>query len=328
VLDESKVGLVFTNGDPTGLSRNTVAGGDFQFRNSSWVPGKQLAADVFYERSFSNIAGDDDALGIHLRYPNEPWSGRVQFKQVGENFEPALGFVNRTGIRYYDGNTYYHPTFQDSWLRWMETGAWFTFVTDLDDRLESRENGAWIGGFTQDADLAFLNLFNDFEDVLVPFDLPRHVTVTAGKYTWSNASVHFETSPGRELSFIGDIECCHFFNGGYFYTYLYANWRPNSTWDIGASQVFQNINLPTGDLQIQIYALDLTLNFTPDMQIRTQGQYDNISQAFGMSVRYRWEFAPGSEFFAALGESADIVGTHYSSQTSQGSVRIGHTMRF
>ena len=69
-------------------------------------------------------------------------------------------------------------------------------------------------------------------------------------------------------------------------------------------------------------------HWTPDMQVRAQGQYDNISQAFGMSVRYRWEFAPGSEFFAALGESADIVGTHYSSQTSQGSVRIGHTMRF
>ena len=81
-------------------------------------------------------------------------------------------------------------------------------------------------------------------------------------------------------------------------------------------------------MQILIYTLDLTLNFTPDMQIRTQGQYDNISQAFGMSVRYRWEFAPGSELFAALGESADIVGVHYASQTSQASVRIGHTVRF
>ena len=41
------------------------------------------------------------------RYPNEPFSTRFQFKEVGENFDPALGFVNRPGIRYYDGNFYY-----------------------------------------------------------------------------------------------------------------------------------------------------------------------------------------------------------------------------
>lgn len=329
VFEESKIGVIMTNGDPTGLSRNTVAGGDFQFRNSTWIDGKQLAADFMYERSFSNISGDDDAFSVHLRYPNEPWSGRIYFKEIGENFDPALGFVNRPGIRMYDGNTYYHPTFQDSWLRWMETGTWFLFITDLDDRLQSRENGWWIGGFTNEGgDLAFLNVWNAFERVDAPFDLPRNVTVDAGEYTWTNASLHIETAFRRELSFTADIECCTFFNGDYLYTYLYANWRPNSTFDIGASQIFQNINLPSGDLQIQIYALDLGINFTPDMAIRAQGQYDNISQAFGMSVRYRWEFAPGSEFFAALGESADIVGTHYSSQTSQGSVRIGHTMRF
>ena len=84
-----------------------------------------------------------------------------------------------------------------------------------------------------------------------------------------------------------------------------------------------------GDVEIQIFALNLTLNFTPDMQLKTQAQYDNISEGFGMSARYRWEFAPGSELFVALGEGGDLLnGSHYRSSTTQASVRVGHLMRF
>ena len=81
-----------------------MRGGDFQFRNSTWFDGKTLQADFFYERSFSSAFGDDDSFGAQLSFPNEPFSTRFQFKQVGENYAPALGFVNRPAIRYYDGN--------------------------------------------------------------------------------------------------------------------------------------------------------------------------------------------------------------------------------
>ena len=90
--------------NPSGLTRNTVAGTDFQYLNSNFTPGKVLGTDIYYERSFSNTKGDDDALGVTINYPNEPWGGDFHFKQLGPNYFPALGFVNRTGIKTYDGN--------------------------------------------------------------------------------------------------------------------------------------------------------------------------------------------------------------------------------
>src|SRR5262249_46183886 len=162
------------------------AGGDFQFRNSSWLDGDTLKADFFYERSFSSAYGDDDSFGTYISLPNEPFSSHFQFKQVGENFSPALGFVNRPGIRFYDGNfVYRYRPNDDSGIRWYETGTWYTLVTDLGDRLQSRENGYWVGAMNQDTDVAFLNLYNDYEDVSEAFYLPRNVLVPAGKYTWS-----------------------------------------------------------------------------------------------------------------------------------------------
>src|SRR6185436_4052246 len=46
----SRAGFVFTNGDPTGLSRNSVAGADFQYRTVIFG-NKTFQTDAYYQRS-------------------------------------------------------------------------------------------------------------------------------------------------------------------------------------------------------------------------------------------------------------------------------------
>jgi len=46
IFSESKVGFIVTNGDPTGLTQNTVAGLDVQYRDSNFLPGKILQSDT------------------------------------------------------------------------------------------------------------------------------------------------------------------------------------------------------------------------------------------------------------------------------------------
>lgn len=329
ILDESEVGLVFTSGDPTGDTKNSVGGIDFQYNSSTLFEGKTFKADFFYERSFTDPIGDDDAFGFQVGFPNEPWSGRFRFKEIGEDFYPALGFINRTGIRDYSGFIANRTRFENSAVRWVEFSTFYSFVTDLDNRLESRENGVSAGTYLQSGDLAFIDIFNDYENVTTPFELPRGVMVPAKEYEWTNISPYFETSQSRSVQASLDLECCSFLDGDMYSASLSVNYRPDSTFAIAPNYFYQRIDLPTGDLEIQIYALDFTVNFTPDMQLLTQVQYDNISQGVGLSARYRWEFAPGSELFVAVGESADLrEHLHYSSQTSQASIRIGHTLRF
>jgi hypothetical protein len=70
------------------------------------------------------------------------------------------------------------------------------------------------------------------------------------------------------------------------------------------------------------------VNFLPDMQLALQAQYDNISENFGFSARYRWEYAPGDELFIAIGQSAMIGNQGFIAQTTQATVRLGQTFRF
>ena len=326
-IGESKVGIIVTNGDPTGNSRNTVAGADFQYRDSNFLPGKILQSDFYYQRSFSNTKGDDDSSGVALNFPNEPFGGEAHFKQVGTNFFPALGFVNRTGIRQYDGRALYRR--RDLGWRWLDLNTSWYYVTGLDNKLQSRENAVLGGVSFRSTDEVYFRVVDSFEDVPVPFKIADTVPVPVGRYSWTNINPSFRTSEGRPVFFRGDFTCCSFYNGDYFRFHLETDYRPNSLFQFAPQYTYTSIKLPTGQVNIHLLTADFRVNFTPDMQLFTQLQYDNISEKFSLSLRYRWEYEPGQELFASIGQSAAIPGEPtFTPESTQASIRLGHTFRF
>jgi hypothetical protein len=326
-IGESKVGIIFTNGDPTGRSDNTLAGADFQYRDSDFLPGKILQSDFFYQRSFSNTVGNDDSFGVAINYPNEPWGLDTRFKQIGTNFFPALGFVNRTGIRQFDGILTRRDRNVGGW-RWLDFGTSWYFVTDLSNRLESRENGIWTGINTRRGDQIYIKAFDDFEAVPVPFKVAGKVPVPIGRYHWTNANLYLQSSTARPWTARLDITCCSFYDGDYLRVDVRTDVRLNPLLQIVPHYTYTYIDLPTGLLNIHQISADFIVSFTPDMQLITQAQFDNVSERFTLSVRYRWEYQPGQELFVSVGQAAQIPGEEFVARSTQAIVRLGHTFRF
>lgn len=326
--EEVRIGAIVTNGDPTGDTENTVAGADFQYRTSDFLGSETLQTDLYFERSHSSTLGDDNAFGAVLTLPNEPWGADIAFKEVGENFRPALGFVNRTNIRYYDATFTNRIRYRDGFFRHRGIVARNIFVTDLNDRLESRESRIFFDGETSTNATFALNLINRFEDVPGSFSLPGGVPVVPGDYNWTTIGGYYQTSQARVLTIRGELECCAFYDGTSFKSALALNFRPSAYYELEGRYDYQNIDVPGGNVDIHLLSAEGAVNFTPDMQIAFQAQYDNISESFGFLGRYRWEFRPGSELFVALGQSAVVPGTDFRFQVSQLSIRLGHTLRF
>jgi hypothetical protein len=105
-------------------------------------------------------------------------------------------------------------------------------------------------------------------------------------------------------------------------------YRPSPYFEITPAYRGTFIDLPTGHVDIHLATLDAGLNFTPDMTLALQVQYDNISENFGLSLRYRWEYEPGNEIFFGIGQSASIIGREFIARTTQVSLRVGRTFRF
>jgi hypothetical protein len=329
VFAESQAGFIFTNGDPTGTTDNSVFGVDYQHRDLDFLGDRNFQGDIFYQRSFSSLLGDGDSFGIDLNFPNEPWAASAAFKQIDENFKPALGFVNRTGIRVYEANTRRLTRFDtEHFLRQFQVSASGFLVTGIDDVTQSREISSEISVITQDNHSFELNVVNYHELVPSVFQLPGDVPVPAGKYNWTAITALVGTSRFRPLSFSAEVICCSFYSGDSLETALSTTFQPNRFIGMTARHNWTQLNMPTGDVDIHVASLTGTVNFNPDMQLALQAQYDNISEGLGLLARYRWEYRPGEELLIAFGQSAVIPRTGFVAQRSLLTIRLGHTMQF
>ena len=328
ILAEAKFGFIVTSGDPTGLTDNTVAGADFQYRNSKLFGNKVLQADMLYSRSFSSAAGGDDSRAVSLNFPNEPWSGDFVFKQIGADFTPALGFVNRTAIRQYVATVAHVTRYRNTYLNTLEFATNLEFVTDLDNVPESRANDVLVRARSRAGDQITVRLINSFENVPAPFLLPRAVLVPLGTYDWTNVNVGLFTFNGRLLRLQADVTCCRFYDGDAVVTRVNLVFRPSTHFETSVGHETNAVDLPTGRVDVHLATADAVVNFTPVMQVALQAQYDNISENFALSARYRWEYRPGNELFVGVGQSALISNRGFVGQVTQATIRLGHTFRF
>jgi hypothetical protein len=333
VLQESAVGLILTNGDPLGAAANTVAGADFRFRDSDIGGGRRLLLDAFFERSMTgDAAGTGNAYGATLSLPNEPWSFYLAYREIGAEFHPALGFVNRAGVRdaFAELQRTWRP--QHGLLQLFRAGLDHNAISGVDGRLQSRNTAPYLAAENRSGDLLELAAVSEYEYLAAPFVLPGGSVIGAGEHSWWHARAYLATSPARRLFLEWRVDCCRFYDGRILSNDVALSWRPIPLLDLSAHYVINDLRMPGGEEQIRIGQLAISFNFTPDMQLRSQLQYDSITQLLSALLRYRWEYAPGAELFAALGEAALVSGTppslSYHSGGSEVLLRVGYRFQF
>ena len=338
ILEESRIGAILTHGDPDGSGRNTLAGIDFQYQNNDLFNRGRFQADFFYQRSFSDdvhgpAAGkDDDMFGFFLGYPNDFLRWFISGKEIGNRFEPALGFVNRRNIRDYNGDYVRRKRFRDGWLQWWEGGMIGNIVTDLDNDIETHKFTLVTAIRNRIGDEFTVKAGNLREVIHQPFLVAGELPVPVGDYHFNQLDVLLESSNSRKIIADVGVVCCRIYDGDYLGLNTTLELRISRYLRLTAKHNMEKFDLPSGKLTVHIGSLDGSINFTPDMQIDTQMQYDNISERFSFSARYRWFPRPETEVFIAAGQTADMRSSsfpgHFDPDQTQVTVRLGHTFRF
>lgn len=332
VLDQSRIGMIATHGDPTGATDNSVVGVDFLYREPSFLGAGLFQTDLFYQKSYASDRDDDDSYGVRLSYPNDRWNWKVEARTIGEDFRPALGFVNRPGTVDYSTSWRRRSRSVPNWLRFVDVGTEHQLVTDLSGNVESEEHVLAVELQTGATDEAKFFLFEAEETVAAAFDLPRGINVPAG--TYSNSGYALEWTPARVRSYgIGvGYSSEDFFGGTRDTSELRLVARPSPYFNISATYEREDIQVPGGDVLIHIGTADVVVNVSPDVSISTQLQYDNISEVGALFSRLRWEIRPETEVFVSVGHGAFIeeedFPQRFRSVESSMIFRIGNRFRF
>ncbi|HUR29642.1 MAG TPA: DUF5916 domain-containing protein [Planctomycetota bacterium] len=328
VGEQWNVGTIVTHGDPAASSDNLLYGADANWRTNDGIGGKRTSASVWYLGSDTEGApGDDSAAGASLSYPNDLWKWRLGAKQIDENFQPALGFVPRRGVRIYDGQAYYSPRIGGA-VRQLSFGVADRLFTDLDDHVETHDVDALLFGveFESGDELRFL--LEETREVLEqPFDITPAVTVPIGTYDDSGLRVEVETGLQRPISLLGAVTVGEFLGGDSVRWSSALEVRPDPLVTSALEWEQSNIAFDAGDVEAQVARMRVNFNFTPDLSWNNFVQWDSQSDEFGLHSRWRWIPTPGQEFFLVFNQTEeDTTSLHPAVQ--QVAFKASYTIRF
>ena len=331
VLDESAVGFIVTHGDPTTNESNSVVGLDFLYRNSDGPLGEILTGRFWAQQSdSSDVDGDEQAFGMNIEIPSDKLQAYVDLQQIEDNFRPALGFVNRAGIRRYETGLRFRTRPETGFWRAINHRLDYTLVTDMDDEMLSQRLAIEPVGLSSNADdYVFLRWSHSREDVREDFELFDRLAVPAGRYEFDRYRAELRTGMQRPVRVVLALEDGGFFGGDRLLKSMDVQWRQSAFFYVGVGFAENVVELPAGSFTSHLGSLSTDIAFNSRWSWSNLVQYDNTSDAVGINSRLRYVPEAGREFVVVLNHGMDVdERNHLSTTQNDLAFRFSYTFRY
>ncbi|MCP4201616.1 MAG: carbohydrate binding family 9 domain-containing protein [bacterium] len=303
VGQRSSVGLIVTDREGEDGDSNLVFGADFD-----WKPTDRLALNGFFAQSDDSdlVGGEDWAAGAGVEWSGSIWSAEGGYVEIGERFEPEMGFLRRRGVRRYTGGVEYEPRPDLPWLRNFNFELEAEVFTLRDGTTESSEfqlEPLSIRFKTEDRITLFVE--RNFERLFEPFEITDGVIIPAGDYTYYDYGVSFDTNDGRTLTADGSIRWSGFFDGDRFRAEATLRIRPNRFVRSETTWQYNDVDLPGGAFTATVLRERLSLAASPRLRADTFLQYNDLDELFAANVRFNWIYKPGADLFVVFNQTWD-----------------------
>ncbi len=299
ILDESKVGIIFTNGDPSG-KKNTLAGSDILLKTSRLFGKYNFSSSAWGVYNWNDRkGGHKEAYGVEINYPNDLFEMQLTYNFLGDSINPGLGFMPRQSYRYLFTGFSYMPRFEKGLIGKLVRQWFFEFrVTNywnLKGELESRRIfTAPINLRTESGEHIEFNIIPTREVLPYDFGISEGVVIPKNDYKYLCYRAELNTASYRKVQL--DLS----YNFGKFYSGSYDNLDAGISLKIDGYATFHlgaNIvrgYLPQGDFSENVYSAKLNLYLTPDLGLSNFLQYDDVTNQMGYNGKFFWQFKPGN----------------------------------
>ncbi|MEJ2127866.1 MAG: sugar-binding protein [Woeseiaceae bacterium] len=331
VLDESAVGFIFTHGDPTSNESNSVLGVDFLYRTNNGPFGEILTGQFWAQQSDSSDLDDDDqAFGARLEIPSDKLMAYVSGQNIEENFRPALGFVNRTGIRRLDAGLRYRTRPDHGRWRAINNRIDYTLVTDMDNATLSEKTRILpVSFYSHTDDFLFVEWERNVENVLEDFELLGQLNIPAGIYEFDRYRAEITTGMQRPLRVVLSFQDGGFFGGDRLEKFLEFQWRQSAHFFVGASFTENVVELPSGNFTSHLASLRTDIAFNSRWSWSNLVQYDNTAEALAVNSRLRYIPEAGREMMLVLNHGADVDPMNRLTSTQNDlNLKVSYTFRY
>ncbi len=200
---ELRIGTIITNGSPDGVTKNTLAGVDALWRTSRFMGDKNLLVGAWGVLTRGGTeTGRRSGWGYKVDYPNDRLDCYVQTFEFGDDLNPELGFLPRSGTRQYEGGCSFGPRpARGSSLDWIRKYQLRNYYTRVDNLRGFNESWSFeFTPFSLDIDSGDSLKFEfkpQYEFLPAGFEISDGVFLPVKAYRFNRGEFEFESSPHR-----------------------------------------------------------------------------------------------------------------------------------
>lgn len=325
---ESWIGGIATAGDPLGHGGRWLAGGDFTYATSRLRGNRNFLAGLWGLATDQGKGGDATAYGMMLDYPNDEWDVSLDYKRVGRDFDPALGFVPRPATQFFNlGIDNRTRIARGPWQQLSHEFRPFV-ATDLAGRWASyRVFFAPINWRFRSGDRLEFNANPMGERLDTPFEVSNGVVISSGRYRWMQYRLEAGTAQKRRLYSQVTWWFGGFYNGSIDQVIWTGAWNPTPLITLEFTGERDMARLPAGDFDQTLIGNRLRLNLSPNLSAASYVQYDTVSRSIGVNSRLRWTFRPEADLFVVYNHNLRSVLDRWQLESNQFVMKVQYAWR-
>ena len=128
------------------------------------------------------------------------------------------------------------------------------------------------------------------------------VDIPAGDYTFGEWRVSFNSNPARRAYYTVNFSPQDFYDGTRTERSATLGLRLTDRLSAEGRYARNDVDLAGGSFDVDLASLRVDFALSPTMSLRSITQYNSQSEQFGTSVRFRWTYFPGSDFYLTYDE--------------------------
>ena len=310
VFSNSEVGAIFVNregGEQGDYNRAYGIDANFQFVQNLTLNG-YLAGTQSPGRSGENLQ-----TKISSKWDDGFWGGQLLFADIGENFNPEVGFVPRTGVRNYQVNFGFKPRpGGQAFIREFNPHLNLKYYTDRDNLTLTKDSHYALTISFRNGGSIEVSHNPLFERLTEDFTIRQGITIPVGDYFTNEFRIRASSDRSQLLSGSVDFSEGGFFDGDRTSIVFSGSVLLKPRLSATLSYNYNRIDLEGGKFPADLYSLQTDYSFSPSMFLGAFIQYNTHSDRILTNIRFNWIHRPLSDITVVFTEDRDTgASTNY-----------------
>lgn len=300
----SRVGLIGINKQDS-ENYNRAGGLDFSYRPADrleirglWAGTSDSDADV----------GNGDAWYIGSNWRDDLFDLSAGYTDIGDNFNPEVGYVRRTGSRRLHSQAEYTPRPRKFGIREIQVGPEVDYVLTQENELETLD--ITFGGRIELNNGGRINLqgrrtteqleedFDIYDDIIIPID----------RYEFISYRASVETDESRMFAGQFGVEVGDFYDGTSRGFDIDAGFKPSGRFVLETQYQFARVELPAGSFDAHVLASRAVYSFSTRFFAKLFAQWNSADDVVSTNFLLNYIYRPGSDFYLVFNQVYDEDG--------------------